>query len=112
MVRLRYAFFRFRIGLRKWVLGLNRNALQRLQWEQMDVQEGREMVKGVSRRVVVVKSPDPKIFEQAIFIIREDFFERSGVSSFIMRTAMVFIECSTATFTVVSPLYLSGRLRG
>ena len=39
------------------------------------------MVKGVSRRVVVVKSPDPKIFEQAIFIIREDFFERSGVSS-------------------------------
>ena len=38
------------------------------------------MIKGVSRRVVVVKSPDPKIFEQAIFIIREDFLERSGAS--------------------------------
>ena len=29
------------------------------------------MVKGVSRRVVVVKSPDPKWFEQAIFLLRE-----------------------------------------
>ena len=34
------------------------------------------MIKGVSRRVVVVKSPDPRIFEQAIFIVREDFLER------------------------------------
>ncbi len=30
------------------------------------------MVKGVARRVVVVKSPDPKVFEQAIFLMRED----------------------------------------
>lgn len=30
------------------------------------------MVKGVGRRVVVVKSPDPKLFEQAIFLLRED----------------------------------------
>lgn len=30
------------------------------------------MVKGVSRRVVVVESPDAKIFEQAIFILRSD----------------------------------------
>lgn len=30
------------------------------------------MVKGVSRRVVVVKSPDPKWFEQAIFLLREE----------------------------------------
>ena len=30
------------------------------------------MVKGVARRVVVVKSPDPKLFEQAIFIVRND----------------------------------------
>jgi hypothetical protein len=30
------------------------------------------MVKGLSRRVVVVKFPDAKVFEQAIFIIRED----------------------------------------
>lgn len=30
------------------------------------------MVKGISRQVIVVQSPDPKLFEQAIFILRED----------------------------------------
>ena len=30
------------------------------------------MANGISRRVVVVDSPDPQIFEQAIFIIRND----------------------------------------
>lgn len=30
------------------------------------------MVKGISRQVIVVHSPDPKVFEQAIFIVRED----------------------------------------
>jgi hypothetical protein len=39
------------------------------------------MVKGISRRVIVVKSPDPKVFEEAIFIIREDFLSQPGVSS-------------------------------
>ena len=30
------------------------------------------MVKGVSRRVIVVDSPDPRMFEQAIFILNSD----------------------------------------
>lgn len=30
------------------------------------------LVKGISRRVIVVDSPDPRIFEQAIFIIRNE----------------------------------------
>ena len=30
------------------------------------------MVKGISRQVIVVPSPDPKLFEQAIFILRDD----------------------------------------
>jgi len=38
------------------------------------------VVKGVSRRVIVVKTPDPKIFEEAIFIVREDILRRSGLS--------------------------------
>ena len=37
------------------------------------------LVKGISRGVVVVDSPDPNIFEQAIFIIRND--SADGVSS-------------------------------
>ena len=39
------------------------------------------MVKGVSRRVIVVKSPDPKLFEQAIFIMREDALQGEGVTA-------------------------------
>ena len=31
-----------------------------------------QMVKGISRRVVVVDSPDQRFFEQAIFIVRND----------------------------------------
>ena len=38
------------------------------------------MVKGLSRRVIVVKAPDERVFEQAIFIIREDFAASAGVS--------------------------------
>lgn len=38
------------------------------------------MVKGISRRVVVVDSPDPRFFEQAIFIVRNDA-AGEGVSS-------------------------------
>lgn len=30
------------------------------------------MVKGISRQVIVVQSPDRKLFEQAIFFIRDD----------------------------------------
>ena len=30
------------------------------------------MVKGISRRVVVLDSPDQRFFEQAIFIVRND----------------------------------------
>lgn len=30
------------------------------------------MVKGISRRVVVVDAPDQRFFEQAIFIVRND----------------------------------------
>lgn len=39
------------------------------------------MVKGTSRRVIVVDSPDPKLFEQAIFIVKNDALTREGVTS-------------------------------
>lgn len=37
------------------------------------------MVKGLSRKVIIVKSPDPKIFEQAIFIVRDDYLSSQGI---------------------------------
>ena len=30
------------------------------------------MVKGISRQVIVVHAPEPKLFEQAIFILKEN----------------------------------------
>jgi len=39
------------------------------------------MVKGVTRRVIVIKSPDRRLFEEAIFIVREDALHESGVTS-------------------------------
>ena len=54
---------------------------KRLNWEQIEAKppkEKRNVVKGTSKRIVVVKSPDPKVFEEAIFIVKEDFLGRSG----------------------------------
>ena len=38
------------------------------------------MVKGVAKRIIVVRSPDPRIFEQAIFVVREDYAGQTGIS--------------------------------
>lgn len=43
-------------------------------------QEVVNMVKGISRQVIVVHSPDQKLFEQAIFIIKEDAIGETGVT--------------------------------
>ena len=37
------------------------------------------MVKGNTRQVIVVRSPDPQLFEQAIFLLREDALAKNGV---------------------------------
>ncbi len=38
------------------------------------------MVKGISRQVIVVKAPDEPLFEQAIFILRDDAVGKNGIS--------------------------------
>lgn len=38
-------------------------------------------VKGVARRVVIVSEPDPEIFEEAIFVVREDYMNGGGVGA-------------------------------
>lgn len=43
-------------------------------------QEAAEVVKGTAKRVIVVKSPDKKVFEEAIFIVREDYMKTAGVT--------------------------------
>ena len=43
-------------------------------------QEVVNVVKGISRQVIVVHSPDPKLFEQAIFILKDSAVEQGGVT--------------------------------
>ena len=77
---------RFRLG-RKKPAHLHRKGDGRLDWKHWEVREAQSMIKGTNRRVVVVRSPDPKIFEEAIFIIREDLFHRGGSPEKIMAEA-------------------------
>lgn len=45
------------------------------------------MVKGISRQVIVVHSPDPKLFEQAIFILKEDAAQNGVTDEALLREA-------------------------
>ena len=38
------------------------------------------MVKGISRQVIVVHAPDQKLFEQAIFILKDDAVGKEGIT--------------------------------
>ncbi len=39
------------------------------------------MVKGSTRQVILVKSPDPDFFEEAIFIVKDEAVQREGVTT-------------------------------
>jgi hypothetical protein len=46
------------------------------------------MVKGISRQVIVVQSPDQKLFEQAIFILKDDAVGKDGITDeMLLKTA-------------------------
>ncbi len=45
------------------------------------------MVKGVSKQVIVVRSPDPELFEQAIFILKEDAAARGITDEMLLKEA-------------------------
>jgi len=46
------------------------------------------MIKGMSRRVIMVDSPDPELFEKAIFILRDEvFLKKSAGPEEVLRQA-------------------------
>ena len=63
------------------------------------------MVKGVSRQVIVVKSPDPKLFEQAIFILRED---AEGVSDELLLKEARQAARPTVKWASCGPVWAAG----
>lgn len=50
------------------------------------------MVKGVSRQVIVVQSPEPKLFEQAIFILKDDAVGEGITDEQLMKEAKLAIR--------------------
>lgn len=52
------------------------------------------MVKGISRQVIVVHSPDPQLFEQAIFILKDGAVGEGITDEALMKEAQQAIRGS------------------
>ena len=50
------------------------------------------MVKGISRQVILVHSPDPKLFEQAIFILKDEAVETGITEEALLKEAQSLIQ--------------------
>ena len=50
------------------------------------------MVKGISRQVILVHSPDPKLFEQAIFILKDEAVEKGITEEDLLKEAQSLIR--------------------
>lgn len=67
------------------------------------------MVKGISRQVIVVHAPDPKLFEQAIFILKEDAVGEGVTDELLLKEAKTVIRNSNRSGKR-RPLYLYGAV--
>ena len=64
------------------------------------------MVKGISRQVIVVHSPDPKLFEQAIFILKDEAAGRQSITEeALLKEAKHLINLSDRKASVFRRLY-------
>jgi hypothetical protein len=54
------------------------------------------MVKGISRQVIVVHSPDPKLFEQAIFILKDEAVAGGVTDELLLKEAQQAVRGSVA----------------
>ena len=50
------------------------------------------MVKGISRQVIVVHSPDPKLFEQAIFILKDEAVSQGVTEEALLKEARQIVN--------------------
>ena len=55
------------------------------------------MVKGISRQVIVVHSPDPKLFEQAIFILKDNAVGEGITDEALLKEAQKAIHTGDRT---------------
>ena len=63
-----------------------------------------EVIKGTASRVIVVKSPDPAIFREAFFILRDDYFSNRGISQAeLLRQAQQSAEGFVSSYLPLRP---------
>lgn len=66
------------------------------------------MVKGISRQVILVRPPEPKLFEQAIFILRDDAAPEGITDEMLLREAKVAVASQRNRFLGMEPLWACG----
>ena len=64
------------------------------------------MVKGISRQVILVHSPDRKLFEQAIFILRDD--AREVTEEMLLKEAEQAIRFPQVKAKCCGPIWAAG----
>lgn len=63
------------------------------------------MVKGITKQVIVVHSPDPGLFEQAIFILKEDAVGKGVTDEALLKEAKKAIHQKEMPKTMPGPLW-------
>ena len=63
------------------------------------------MVKGITRQVILVQGPDPKLFEQAIFILKEDAVGEGITDEALLKEAKKAINQREAPKIMSGPLW-------
>lgn len=68
-----------RQGIRLRIAGLGR-LLKKALFAYQPAESPPEPLRGTARKVIVVPSPDPQMFEQAVFIVSDEYLRSSGRS--------------------------------
>lgn len=63
--------------------GLHKFPFRRVEWKHGPSGKPSILIKGTNRQVIVVKSPDPQVFEEAIFVLREDWLKKRSAEQVI-----------------------------
>ena len=63
------------------------------------------MVKGITKQVIVVHSPDPKLFEEAIFILKEDAVTEGVTDEMLLKEAKKAIHQPKIPGNTAAPLW-------
>lgn len=74
-------------------------------WKHQDSADAALVVKGTSRQVIVVRSPDPRLFEEAIFVLKEDHVRSKSADQ-------VMEEARRAAADYIRRSTVGGRRRG